>query len=401
MNNGIMSPGCQKSNMWSVIKKRDDLEYDVVPNSWLCLEKKCYFPSHINNLAQLKRMVRKCAPVESSWEVMEIEIKKRDYESYERAMGDAIRFSKSKKSISSSENEAIGKRNPKKPIYSDEDVTDDDDISEIVDKPSTESEDGDMANTTPKVPIPPAPTLPSKKDNSVQKTDKPPLSKTHIIDNFVPPRIEKCALAKGKNHHCACEQPITMQSLAHSLCAISRQVERLTSQNKNANLETLSQISELKSLNGEKNDNKLPVLQDSDEEAETNKLLENMPLKEIQSLKDFDLKMKSDKNYYHAMISALQVRANTKSSVKTARSIIGLLIHPQLCSKLSWKGVQRKDHTDKKTSFKDLQTCHLIFRVTRNLFPNLKSDDVAKIETSLSNWLAQTGCAAKSKDLEI
>ncbi len=76
----------------------------------------------------------------------------------------------------------------------------------------------------------------------------------------------------------------------------------MTSQNKNANLETLSQISELKSLNGEKNDNKLPVLQDSDEEAETNKLLENMPLKEIQSLKDFDLKMKSDKNYYHAMV---------------------------------------------------------------------------------------------------
>ncbi len=142
-------------------------------------------------------------------------------------MGDAIRFSKSKKSISSSENEAIGKRNPKKPIYSDEDVTDDDDISEIVDKPSTESEDGDMANTTPKVPIPPAPTLPSKKDNSVQKTDKPPLSKTHIIDNFVPPRIEKCALAKGKNHHCACEQPITMQSLAHSLCAISRKTNNL------------------------------------------------------------------------------------------------------------------------------------------------------------------------------
>lgn len=63
--------------MWSLILRKDDDVYDVIPNTWLKDSETTFYPNV--NIKTAKLYAKTCAKPEKDWEEIVIKIIKRDY----------------------------------------------------------------------------------------------------------------------------------------------------------------------------------------------------------------------------------------------------------------------------------------------------------------------------------
>lgn len=66
--------------MWSIVKRLEDGNFDLVPNSWVQSQEECLYPN--TGLSQIKKSAKNNEGPQEGWETVHIEIKKRNIGKY-------------------------------------------------------------------------------------------------------------------------------------------------------------------------------------------------------------------------------------------------------------------------------------------------------------------------------
>ncbi|XP_054285568.1 uncharacterized protein LOC129002072 [Macrosteles quadrilineatus] len=367
--------------MWSIVKRLEDGNFDLVPNSWVQSHEECLYPN--TGLSQIKKSAKNNEGPQEGWETVHIEIKKRNIDDFDRGMRDVIRYTQGKRSITSSENEEKGRGRRKKQKRR---IFDDDSNNDETSESETTSPSCSKITFKPSAVVTsPPPNFPSL---LVPRTPQP-----EAQNKQAPPQ---CKIAKGRKHLCAFDDNISNStSNAHVLCHLSQNLISMKGnmayfkemlENISSKLDQLASRPSNDGLQSE-------AVCSSENILAT---LDGFPISNRKDLSEMEENLKSQENFNQA-VNALSACAEKSSLSRTVTSTLRKLITIQLASQFTWKGMKRKDHRIDKMAFKDLRLAKLLFGVTAKCVQGKEDIDFSKVATIAASWLAQS--AAKHDKL--
>ncbi|RZF45422.1 hypothetical protein LSTR_LSTR002865 [Laodelphax striatellus] len=304
-------------NMWTIVYKTTDQEYNVVPSSWLISTNCCKYPDR--GAATVAKLAKELKPFEDEWLEMSITIEKRDIDDYDRAMQNVIRMTRGKKTVTESENEARGKGHPRH-------------------KKKLKSK---ISSSSPPPPPPPkaSSSAPSAAASSSAGGSSRAIFRSPTKRGSPLKRVQNKCQMKSQ-HICFFEnQNVTLETMAKKMCYLSKSVTVL----RKAIQAHHEEIKDL--LVGKGHAGSGPKIEaekiDEIDDQEVKDLLANFPLRAMSDFDSLTQKVQDNEEYEKKLISALHLMGKKTSSSRFLTTVLQGILGDEIVKQISWKGQKR------------------------------------------------------------
>ncbi|XP_054290514.1 uncharacterized protein LOC129005594 [Macrosteles quadrilineatus] len=184
-------------------------------------------------------------------------------------------------------------------------------------------------------------------------------------------------------------------TLAAMMCSLSSELTSIK-----CKIMELKEIIKEEKSSQESKGSQQGTYEDSDfDDDEVKEILKPFPLTSIESYNEYEKMLDSQPQLRKQLVTAFVSVARKTSYSRTTTSLLKTVLHENVISHFTWRGMNRASHDVSRKSFSSSTLCQLIQRAVKKIWRSTMSDLSKKVDNCMNAWFIQNQHRLKKAQL--